>query len=222
MFPVRRKRLLALLALVLALIGIRLASAAPAPTVSHKPAVVLVGMPGAGKTTAAQRAAPRLGSRSYTSGDIIRQTIRERGLPYNAQTDRAVAEEFGRKAGLIGDRIGELVATDPSPFGLVEGFRTPADLVAFKEHLPNATLVVLQAGSGRRYARMLARGRAGETSVEYLRGRDRSEVRRGVRALMRMAELRIRPRGDSLEALDRSLDRVTRQALGRPLGPATP
>jgi hypothetical protein len=57
---------------------------------------------------------------------------------------------------------------------------------------------------------MLARGRTGEDNRAYLRDRDRSEVRRGVRKVMQRANIRIRPRGDSFDSLDRSLDRVFR------------
>jgi hypothetical protein len=102
------------------------------------------------------------------------------------------------------------VAADPSPVSVVEGFRTVADLDAFLKVFPGATVVAVEVGTERRYRRMLARGRAGEDNRAYLRDRDRSEIRRGVRKVMQRANIRIRPRGDSFESLDRSLDRVFR------------
>jgi adenylate kinase family enzyme len=175
-----------------------------------KRVVVFVGMPGAGKSTAAERLAKRVGTIKLSTGDVIRKTIAARGLEYNEVNDRAVAEEFARKPGTIGRQSAAQVAADPSPVSVVEGFRTVADLDAFLKVFPGATVVAVEVGTERRYRRMLARGRTGEDNRAYLRDRDRSEVRRGVRKVMQRANIRIRPRGDSFESLDRSLDRVFR------------
>jgi adenylate kinase family enzyme len=175
-----------------------------------KKVIVFVGMPGAGKSTAASRLATRLGTSKLSTGDIIRNAIAARGLEYNAVNDRAVAEEFARKPGTIGRQSAALVARDPARVSIVEGFRSEADLDAFLKVFPGATVVAVEVGSERRYRRMLARGRSGEDNVAYLRDRDRAEIRRGVRKVMRRANVRIRPRGDSFESLDRSLDRVFR------------
>lgn len=175
-----------------------------------KRVVVFVGMPGAGKSTAAERLARRVGTTKLSTGDVIRKAIAARGLEYNQVNDRAVAEEFARKPGAIGRQSAAQVAADPSPVSVVEGFRTVADLDAFLKVFPGATVVAVEVGTARRYRRMLARGRAGEDNRAYLRDRDRSEMRRGVRNVMRRATIRIRPRGDSFESLDRSLDRVSR------------
>lgn len=184
----------------------RRAAARPA----GKRVVVFVGMPGAGKSTAAERLANRVGTSRLSTGDIIRKTIAARGLEYNAVNDRAVAEEFARQPGTIGRRSAAEVAADPSPVSIVEGFRTVADLDAFLAVFPDATVVAVEVGTDRRYRRMLARGRTGEDNRAYLRDRDRAEIRRGVRKVMRRANIRIRPREDSFESLDRSLDRVFR------------
>jgi adenylate kinase family enzyme len=175
-----------------------------------KKVIVFVGMPGAGKSTAASRLAARLGTTKLSTGDIIRNAIAARGLEYNAVNDRAVAEEFARKPGTIGRQSAAVVARDPSRVSIVEGFRSEADLDAFMKVFPGATVVAVEVGTERRYRRMLARGRSGEDNVAYLRDRDRAEIRRGVRKVMRRANIRIRPRGDSFESLDRSLDRVFR------------
>ena len=167
-------------------------------------------MPGAGKSTAAERLATRVGTTKLSTGDVIRKAIAARGLEYNEVNDRAVAEEFARKPGAIGRQSAAQVAADPSPVSVVEGFRTVADLEAFLKVFPGATVVAVEVGTERRYRRMLARGRTGEDNRPYLRDRDRSEIRRGVRKVMQRANLRIRPRGDSFESLDRSLDRVFR------------
>jgi dephospho-CoA kinase len=199
-------------ALLLALLAALPASAQrrAVPRPAGKKVIVFVGMPGAGKSTAAERLAKRVGTTKLSTGDVIRKAIAARGLEYNAVTDRAVAEEFARRPGTIGRQSAAEVTRDPSPVSIVEGFRSEADLDAFLKVFPDATVVAVEVGAKRRYSRMLARGRAGEDNLAYLRDRDRAETRRGVRKVMRRATIRIRPRGDSFESLDRSLDRVFR------------
>ncbi len=182
---------------------------------AKKKIVVFVGMPGAGKSTAADRLASRLGVTRLSTGDAIRNTIKERGLEYNEINDRAVAEEFARKPGEIARRTVKTVKADPNEVSIVEGFRTMADAQTFKKAFPQAVIVAVEVGTERRYERMLARGRKGEDNRPYLRDRDRSETRRGVRDVMRGADMRIRPRGDSFDSLDRSLDRVWKRVSGK-------
>ncbi len=173
-----------------------------------KKVLVFVGMPGAGKSTAAQRLASKLGAPTLSSGDVIRNTISERGLEYNKENDRAVAEEFAKKPGEIGRRMADQIAKASSELVIVEGFRTKVDLAEVQKAYPNTLVVAVEVGPKRRYARMLGRGRSGEDTVEYLKNRDRNEIRRGVREVMRAATLRIRPRGDNMDSLDRSLTGV--------------
>ena len=126
-----------------------------------------------------------------------------------------MAEEFARKPGEIARRTVATVKADRNEVSIVEGFRTMADATTFKKAFPQAVIVAVEVGTERRYRRMLARGRKGEDNRPYLRDRDRSETRRGVRDVMRGADMRIRPRGDSFDSLDRSLDRVWKRVSGR-------
>jgi adenylate kinase family enzyme len=207
-------RLLVVAALLLAPAAAEAGRTAAAPRrpprgqAAKKKIVVFVGMPGAGKSTAADRLATRLGVTRLSTGDAIRNTIKQRGLPYNEVTDRAVAEEFARKPGEIARRTVATVRADRNEVSIVEGFRTMADARTFKKAFPQAVIVAVEVGRERRFKRMLARGRKGEDNRPYLLDRDRSETRRGVRDVMRGADMRIRPRGDDYRSLDRSLDRV--------------
>jgi dephospho-CoA kinase len=167
--------------------------------------LVLVGMPGSGKTTAAQRLGERLGAPVWSSGDIIRQIVAERALPPTAAAD--IARELDSTPGKVGRTMADLVARSPASVVVVEGFRTEADLAAFRARFPRATVVALEVGEARRHERMLKRGRAGESTRATLRQRDRDEQNRGVRAVMKQADVTLRPASDELAVLDWSCPR---------------
>jgi adenylate kinase family enzyme len=171
----------------------------------------MLGMPGAGKSTAARRIGTALSAPVWSSGDVVRATMQSRGLRRTAQNDRRIAEEFARDPGSIGRQLAQTVKRSGSDVAIVEGFRTTADLAAFRRAFPAATVVAVEVGTERRHSRMLNRGRVGEDNRAFLRDRDRSEVRRGVRNAMRQANMRVRPRGETMVSLDRSLARM----LGR-------
>jgi len=179
---------------------------------SGRTVLVLVGMPGSGKTTAADRIATRLKGRMWKSGDVIRNTIKARGLAYTAANDVKVAQEFAGRPGEIGRRMAVEVKKSKASVAVVEGFRSEADLNAFRKVHPDAKLISIEVGAARRHGRMLARGRAGENNHAFLRARDRREVKNGVSKVMRRADIRIRPRGNNFAALDRSLARALKTA----------
>jgi dephospho-CoA kinase len=183
----------------------------PATRSTGKRIVVFVGLPGSGKSTIAERMATRFGTKKRSTGDVIRNAIKARGLVYDQTTDRMVAEEFAKRPGEIGKQSALEVQADPGPVQIVEGFRSEADLDAFLAIHPDATVVSVEVGAARRYGRMLKRGRTGEDNVAYLRDRDRAEIRRGVRKVMGKADLRLRP-GDDADALDRAIEKVLRTA----------
>lgn len=229
---VRSTRAFAASLALLVLLSPAFASAQRAAGTPGKPsAVVLVGMPGGGKSTAAGRAENRLRVPRFTSGDAIRRGVAQRGLPYTAENDRMVSAEFAKQPGQIGRTVAEEAVRSGSGFVVVEGFRDKRELAAFRQLIPNTVVVSVEVGTKRRHARMLGRGRAGEDNPAYLRRRDSVETGLGVRGLMRGADMRIRPRGENLASLDRSMVRVLTKidpALGvryksaAPMGQETP
>ena len=174
---------------------------------AQKRVVVFVGMPGAGKSTVADALAQRLAVKRWTSGDVIRETIKARGLPYTPENDRAVALEFAARPGEIGRRVAAGVAAEPGRVAVIEGFRNLSDLQELRKAYPDLLVVSVEVGAARRYARMLKRGRAGENNLAFLRARDRRELQTGVRQVMRTADIHIRPRADDPRGLERSLQR---------------
>jgi dephospho-CoA kinase len=169
--------------------------------------LVVVGRAGAGKSLAAERLAARLGAPRFATGDVVRAILRERGIlgdPDGSELAR-LAAELERAPGRIGTQLAAEIAAAPGAIAIVEGPRAVAELDALRRAHPRTTVVAVEVGAHRRYARMLARRRPGEDNLAKLRTRDRVEEQRGLGEVLRTAELRIRPRGDDLASLDRSL-----------------
>jgi hypothetical protein len=163
---------------------------------------------------AAQRLAGRLGAPRFATGDVLRAMLRERGItddPDGSELAR-LAADLEHTPGRIGARLAVEIARAPGAIAIVEGPRALAELDALRRAHPRTTAIAIEVGARRRYARMLARRRAGEEDVVKLRARDRVEEYRGLGEVMRTAELRIRPRGDDLASLDRSFARVLARA----------
>lgn len=224
------RTLAALVVLALVQLG-QLAAVHAGP--AAKRVIVFVGMPGSGKSFAAKRLAARYGVKHISTGDEIHRIVALRkaaggddplvrqandadpevAARGEAALDRAVALEFSARPGELARKAADAVLADPSPISIVEGFRSLTDVDAFLAKVPQALIVAIEIGTARRHSRQLARGRAGEDNVAFLRDRDRSEVMRGQRDVMRLADVRIRPRGDA--SLDRSLTRVDRAAAAK-------
>ena len=153
--------------------------------------VVFVGLPGSGKSFAAKRLASKLRAAApLSSGDVIREAIANSPVQ-GAASERSleVSREFARKKGEVGRRVADKLEHRDDDLVIVEGFRTEADLAAFRDRYPNTTVVAMDVPTALRHERMLARGRSGEDNRAYLRSarppgacarrrRDRGESRR--------------------------------------------
>jgi dephospho-CoA kinase len=201
------------------LLGLSAFTAAPAEAAPQK-VVVFLAMPGAGKSTFAHALASKTdGAPVWSSGDVIRKAVATRFGAYTIENDKAMRKEFGKTPGRVGELVAEAVMKAEGPLGIVEGFRTPDDLNAFRRAVPNAQVVAIEVGAARRYGRMLKRGRDGETSEKVLRERDASEEKLGVRRAMNLANIRIRPRDSA--TLDHSVDALMKRLSITPVA-ATP
>ncbi|MBT8491929.1 MAG: AAA family ATPase, partial [Deltaproteobacteria bacterium] len=132
--------------------------------VSHKKVVMFVGMPGSGKSFVSQKLAEKLKlPKPLVSGDVIREAAGKAKNP-KEQGERVlkVARKFAKMKGEIGRRMALKAKRLKGDTVIIEGFRNPHDLVAFKKAFPNTVVVSLEVPDGVRHKRQLARGRAGE------------------------------------------------------------
>ena len=171
--------------------------------------IVIVGMPCSGKTTALE-VCKKLGARTVASGDIVRDEIRRRGLPYNKITDRDVSGMFHEKGGerLLIERVLERVggvrkarlsamskpagfAHDPAKdFIAIDGLRDVEQLQELERRTKVKPMVIrLDASFDVRLRRCIGRHRFTDESRAYLKSRDDVEKRRGLGEMMKRADL---------------------------------
>lgn len=178
--------------------------------VSKKRAVVLLGMPGSGKTFVSHKLAAKLRiSKPLVSGDVIREAA-GKAKTKKEQGERvlAVARKFAALQGEVGRRMALKAHRTKGDTVVVEGFRTPGDLKEFRKAFPNTTVVALDVPDALRHQRQLARGRAGEDNIPYLKKRDAQERRQGLGELMKKADLKVRVTSNDPVELDRVLSQI--------------
>lgn len=108
------------------------------------PLIAVVGMAGAGKSTVAGYLQDKHWRR-VTLGDLTREELDRRGLPYIQQNERVVREELRRQHGpdayarLILPRLQESFRQGPT---VVDGLYSWAEYIFLKGHLPQRMWVL--------------------------------------------------------------------------------
>jgi len=155
----------------------------------------IVGLPGSGKTFAGKLIKKHTGAYMISSGDIIREEVKSRGLKYSPTADAAVAAWFhedGRWKAIV-DKTWNRIKRRKERVVVIDGFRSPEE-IAYLEELSGIKPIIIAttASFAVRAKREIERGRFGkEESLEYLRSRDRAERSRGEGKLIRRAKYNI-------------------------------
>jgi dephospho-CoA kinase len=158
----------------------------------RKSLLLIVGMPGSGKSTAAQ-AAKALGFRVFSFGDIVREEVRRLKLAENEENVERVANWFhsGREY-LLAHRLEKKLHKihTAKPFYVIEGARSPKQLKELKGHF-NVKILAVVLPQRIRWARQLSRHRSDIRTQKDARERDARESRYGIEKLLARADWRI-------------------------------
>lgn len=168
--------------------------------------LAFVGAPAAGKTVAAT-VARELGIPVITMGDVIREEVQRRGLPFTDEHLGAMANELRAKEGmdaiakrcvpLIRALVEQAVHEAAKPVLVIDGIRGLAEVEAFKQAFGSTFILVrIDAPFELRYARSQTRGRGDDAlgRAEFKR-REAREKQWGMGAAMEKADRAISNEG---------------------------
>ena len=169
--------------------------------------ILIVGMPSSGKTTAAQILG-KMGFSVASTGDVIREEIKRRGLPYTKENDRKVADWFheeGREKIVI-DRLLKKVSGEKI---VIEGLRDPKQLKELERRTGKKPVIIaIKSSFESRLKRELAKRRFLDETEEDLRKRDEAELRLGEGELIKMADYAIDNTNLTKEELKKKLKKI--------------
>jgi len=160
----------------------------------QKKLILIVGLPGSGKSTAAEIIKRKFDAEIINTGDIIREEIKNRGLKYTPKIDAFFAHWFhtsGREKLLV-KRAWNKIRKSKKKIIVIDGFRSPKDLFYIKKFTKTRPFIIaINASFKVRANRELKRGRFGEESITYLQIREKLEKKHGIEELMKKADYRI-------------------------------
>lgn len=151
--------------------------------------ILLVGMPSSGKTTVA-RILAEMGFSVASTGDVIRDEIKRRDLPYTKENDRKVSDWFhdGRED-LVVERLLERLEGDRK---VVDGLMDPEQVKKIRKATgEDPVIVAIKADRDSRMKREMKRKRFEDVTEEYFRKREEAEKRLGRDRLLEMADYTI-------------------------------
>ena len=163
--------------------------------VKGKKIILIVGLPGSGKSHAAEIIKKKLGAKIINSGDIIREEVERRGLKYSPTADAAVAHwfhQYGREAVLV-QKVYEMIVRARKKLIIVEGFRGVDQLEILEDLLDHkVSIIAVKCHFRTRWKRAEERERFGkEETKEYIKNRDISEKHRGIERIIRKAKHKV-------------------------------
>jgi len=183
--------------------------------------VVITGMPGAGKSVAVAQAR-LLGLPVCSMGDRVREEVRRRGLPLAPEVVGRTASQERLRVGADVWARRTLAAVPPGAETVViDGARSAAEVVAFREHAAGEVVVLAVLSSPRTRAARLRRRRRSDDRLTAggLRERDRRELGWGVGEAIALADVVLVNEGSLASFKDASARVLAALSGGRPSRP---
>jgi len=157
--------------------------------------IIITGLPGSGKSYAAEIIMKKFNAATVHTGDVIREEIKKRGLEYTPKTDSFVAHWFhrGGREKLLVKRTWNKVKRSRKKIIIIEGLRSHIQLKYLEKITKTKPIVISVIASFEvRAKRELKRGRFGEEgTMEYLKTREKLEKSHGIMGLMKKSDYRI-------------------------------
>lgn len=168
---------------------------------SERLIVCIVGMPGSGKSLAAKIIKNKFNAYVVSSGDIIRDEIKRRGMKYTPESDMKIAHWFhikGREK-LIASRVCAKAKKSKKKIIVLEGFRSLKDIAPMKKLVGQRPIIIAIIGGFKtRYVRLSGRKRFA-VEQKYLIARDKLELSHGLGQIIEKANYKINNNGTKAE-----------------------
>ena len=175
--------------------------------------LVIVGMPGAGKSLASD-VAGHMEMPVFVSGDVIRNEARKRGLSPNKRNLGRLMLGIRRIEGMgaVARRLIPLIEESGGRYVVYEGARNIEEIEELGRRY-RVTTIAIHASPRTRFQRLLKRKRGDRprTWADFL-GRDKRELTVGVGRVIALADRAVENE-DSRQALRRRTRRVLRSIL---------
>ena len=169
--------------------------------------ILIVGMPSSGKTTAAKML-EEMGFSVASTGDVIREEIKRRGLPYTKENDRKVADWFheeGREKIVIARLRSKLKGEKKA----IDGLRDPKQLKELERKTGKRPVIIaIESGFESRVKRELAKKRFSDITEEDLEKRDQAELKLGEGELIKKANYVIDNTNLTTEELKEEIEKI--------------
>jgi dephospho-CoA kinase len=180
-----------------------------------KKIILIVGLPGSGKSLAADIIKKKFKAGVFHSGDVIRDEIRRRGLKYTPQNDAKIAHWFnvrGREK-LLTKRLWKKVKKSRKDLVVIEGFRSPDHLKYLKSYYKGKPAIIFINSSFKaRAERELKRKRFGKSeTLKYLKFRDRLEKSHGIEELFKKADYTVNNSKFTKKQLEKALVKIVKK-----------
>ena len=157
--------------------------------------IIVTGLPGSGKSSAAEMIKKNFSTVIVRTGDIVREEVKRRGLEYTPKTDALVAHWFhtGGREKLLVKRTWNKVKKSKKKIIIIEGLRSDVQLKYLEKITKTKPVVISIIASFKvRAKRELRRGRFGkEGTMEYLKIREKLEKSHGIMGLIKKSDYKI-------------------------------
>ncbi len=178
------------------------------------PLILIVGLPGSGKTFAGQILKKRFKAKVVETGDVIRDEIKRRGWKYTPKTSEKIRHYFhsGREH-LVVKRTWNKVKKYKNKIRVIVGFRALREIGLLKKHYKGEIVIIAVVSSFKiRARREQRRKRFGKSeSLAFLKHRDKDEKKIGEANLIKHANYRINNSNLSKKQMEIKLVKLVRK-----------
>lgn len=157
--------------------------------------ILVVGLPGSGKTSVSNHIKEKFGAAVLKSGDVIRDEIKRRGWKYTTETDAEIAEWFHtrEREKMLVRRLWAKMKRSRKKIIVIDGFRVYENYTYLRKIAKREPFIIaVSSSTDVRVKRLLKRHRFGKDETrKYIKSRDKQEKRHGVMRLVKRANYKI-------------------------------